>query len=101
MTTTTRIDGVKYEMVLDKQTGGTVLQPVALATIELDRPEGGRGELYWHDGTIWCREPEGNSYSTEERCDPSGALDHIAQAWADWDLQWTHAANEASDARRA
>lgn len=72
--------------------------PVALATIELDRPEGGRGELYWSDGTIWCREPEGNAYSTGERCTPIEALDHIARSWGvDWDLLWGAGAQDWHD----
>jgi hypothetical protein len=58
-----------------------------LATIKLDGIEG-RGELFWMDGSIWCREPSGNEYDTETRSEEENAVSTIQQVWShSWDLE--------------
>ena len=63
-----------------------------LATIKLDGQKG-RGELYLHEGDIWCRMPDGSEQCTEtvSGCTTEQeAIDVIASAWAldCWELEW-------------
>lgn len=59
-----------------------------LATIKLDGMDG-RGELFWMDGSIWCREPDGNEHETMALCSEERALRTIERVWSygGWDLE--------------
>jgi len=62
-----------------------------LATIELDRPDKARGELFYRDGDIWCRVVgSGEAFATQTGATEETAAQVIADAWRlpCWDLQW-------------
>jgi len=60
-----------------------------LATVKLD-DDRGRCELFWYDGGIHYRSPEGKIESTETSCNEENAAETIQFAWGGdpWDLQW-------------
>jgi len=64
-----------------------------IATIRLEDGSG-RGELYWRDGGIYCRTPNGDDVDAQIGCTEDEAEATIEAAWGcegvePWDIQWS------------
>ncbi len=61
-----------------------------LATIELDNEAKSRGELFYRDGDIWCRDTAtGEEKATETGAKEETAEQVISDAWGrNWGLEW-------------
>ena len=65
-----------------------------LATIELDNADKSRGELFYADGDIQCRDTAtGEVTATQTGATEETAAQVISDAWGrGWDLEWSETA---------